>query len=344
MTLWRWLTIAGIGMALSRCGGTEDVGSRFVKQVTIQAATGGTISVSAEDSTELEGTTLTLDPGALSIDTPITLEVGLSDIVTNAAGPVAIWHPDGLTFASAQRMTLPLKLESGQSIDDLNIYVLEASGDSSRIPRDALDVNDAQTTVSFWVMGFTSYQPNTQPAAMDAGTRDAGHGGMGGGMGGGTGGGTGNMDAGHGGMGGGTGGGMGNMDAGHSGMGGGSGGGMGGTGGGTGSMDAGHSGMGGGSGGGMGGTGGGTGSMDAGQGGGMGGAGGGTGSMDAGQGGGMGGAGGGTGSMDAGQGGGSGGGMGGTGGGTGSMDAGQGGGMGGGSAGTDAGRPGDGGM
>ncbi len=199
-------------VALAACGGTE-VGSKYVKSQTVAASTGAVIEVGATDGSPLVGTRLELPPGALSKDTNITLEVGMTDLSAQSAGPVAKWGPDGTHFATPVTMTLPFALPTAKTAADLSIFVQESDGTSHRIPRSALTVDTAKKLVSFKVSGFTSFQPNTSPAcrtdsdcssgevcqnavctATDGGS--GGGGGGGGNTGGGAGGG-GGIDAGH---------------------------------------------------------------------------------------------------------------------------------------------------
>jgi len=158
------VALLGAATAVALAAGCQpaQVGSRFVKSEKV-GASGNTIAVSETESQALEGTSLEVGSGALLTETTITLEVGLADVVpsASAAGPVAVWEPSGLKFNKPVKMTLPLNLKQGQSDAELAIMVVEGDGKRLRIARSALEIDAARTRVSFFVDGFTSFQPST---------------------------------------------------------------------------------------------------------------------------------------------------------------------------------------
>src|SRR5438128_2243082 len=88
---------ASFAVVLCRaCNPTQTVGSRYVKSQTISASQGGALTVDSSESPELAGTKLVIEPGALAIDTEITLELGDKPITQGndkSAGELALWGP-----------------------------------------------------------------------------------------------------------------------------------------------------------------------------------------------------------------------------------------------------------
>ncbi len=158
------IALLATGAALALAAGCQPavVGSRFVKSEKV-GASGTTIAVSDTESQALKGASLEVGAGALAADTTLTLEVGVADVVPSAAaaGPVAVWEPSGLKFLKPVKMTLPLKLQPGQSDADLAIMVVEGDGKRLRIARSDLELDATRTKVSFFVNGFTSFQPTS---------------------------------------------------------------------------------------------------------------------------------------------------------------------------------------
>ena len=148
------------------------VGSRFVKSVAVNAQQGATLSITAADDAELAGTTLVIEPGALSHDEVVTVELGGTALASDGhspAGPVAIFGPDGLEFSKPATLTLPLALATGQQPATVIIEGREGDGTRFVIPHDRVEV--AANEVRFRINGFTSFQPassTSDPA--DAGT------------------------------------------------------------------------------------------------------------------------------------------------------------------------------
>src|SRR5688500_5168982 len=97
--------------ALLACGPAE-LGSRFVKSEKVLASQGAVIRVDEAESPELAGTSLVIEPGALELDTTITLEVGRRPLVepSAVAGPVAVWGPPGTRFIKPAQLAIPFQL------------------------------------------------------------------------------------------------------------------------------------------------------------------------------------------------------------------------------------------
>jgi hypothetical protein len=151
----RRLVVLSAVLVAFACG--NQAGSRYVKSQNIDAASGGTLSVTATESAALAGTSLAIPAGALAADTRITLELGMDDLVAreDVAGPVAIWGPAGTRFSKKARMTLPLSISAAAG--ELTVQVREADGREFELPTSAVQVADGR--ISFDVDGFTSFQP-----------------------------------------------------------------------------------------------------------------------------------------------------------------------------------------
>ncbi len=171
MNRFKFLTgvLAAIGMVA--CGGTEIVGSRYVKSQAASTSAETTIAVTAADSADLAGTKLVIPSGALKNNQTITLEIGMSPIIAQPAGPVASWGPDGLKFTKPVKMTLPFSLPTGKSNSDISIFVRETDGKTFSVKNSDLTFN-GDHTVSFVVSGFTSFQPTAQPPVQCMADRD----------------------------------------------------------------------------------------------------------------------------------------------------------------------------
>ena len=151
------------------CSPTQQVGSKYVKAEKVTATQGATLTVSAAESSELAGTTLVIEAGALSADTAITLELGAIDITEaghKTAGNVAIWGPAGITFSKPVTMTLPFKLKEGETADRLFVQVAEENGERFVIDRSQITVDEAAGVIRFAVNGFTGFQPGTNSPCM----------------------------------------------------------------------------------------------------------------------------------------------------------------------------------
>ncbi|MBX5483334.1 MAG: hypothetical protein IRZ16_16050 [Myxococcaceae bacterium] len=144
-----------------------NVATHYVKSVPVERDKGAVISITADESPELAGTQLVIEPGALAADQTITVEIGLEDIVPgdlHAAGPVAVFGPPGITFSKPARLTMPYAIPAGDDAATLVIHVSEEDGRAWTIPHDRLTVEGNR--VSFRVDGFTRFQPgssNGQP-------------------------------------------------------------------------------------------------------------------------------------------------------------------------------------
>src|SRR5262249_49734183 len=142
----------------------ENLASRYVKAVPVDAQHQASIEVSASDSPELAGAALQVSSGALTRATTLTLDLDPAGIIQApdlAAGPAAVWGPSGTTFEAEVTMTLPLTLPEGATSDDLYVSVLEEDGSRFEIDQ-GLNVDDGRRTVSFRVNGFSKFQPGAK--------------------------------------------------------------------------------------------------------------------------------------------------------------------------------------
>src|SRR5205814_2278160 len=147
---------AALFIVLAGCG--PNIGSRFVKSQQVNKNEAAVITVTESEEPALAGTVLDIPRDAIEQDTTVTLELGMSDVVTpaDALGSVAIWEPSALHFAVPARLTLPLKKPVG-SAEEVLIAVEEANGTRREIHDLTFDA--AAKTVSFNIDGFTRFQP-----------------------------------------------------------------------------------------------------------------------------------------------------------------------------------------
>ena len=154
--------LAAVFSCIGACGQLKTVGSKYVVSETVTAAEGKSITVLASDSPELAGTVLKIEPGALSANTTITLELGVSDLVVDGktpAGPVAIWGPAGTKFTRPVELTLPYVLPAGESLDRVFIQVREADGTTFVVDPKRITFDEVNHLARFTVDGFTGFQP-----------------------------------------------------------------------------------------------------------------------------------------------------------------------------------------
>ena len=137
-------------------------GSMPVAQLTSSPAESETIlTVTLNDSEELAGTKLVVPAGALAEAVNLTVNYQAQAIVMaadEAAGPVAQFGPAGTRFGIPARVTIPVRLRSEQSSSRLYVDVLESTGERARLEGADLSYNEADSTVSFEVSHFTSFQ------------------------------------------------------------------------------------------------------------------------------------------------------------------------------------------
>jgi Cys-rich repeat protein len=147
---------AAVVVAMAACG-PQQVGTQYLAQVNASAAQGSTLTVTNAESTELGGLTLVIPAGALDKDTTITVEVGDNVLPsTSVAGTSALFGPSGLVFKKPARMTMPLK--PGVDASKVFIQGVEDNMTKFKIAHSSITVN-SNSTVSFDVLGFTTFQP-----------------------------------------------------------------------------------------------------------------------------------------------------------------------------------------
>jgi hypothetical protein len=111
------------------CEDREVVGAVPVKSVLVMAASGGFITVTADEDPVLAGMWLRIPPGSLPRDLTVTIERGGQDIASTTtlpAGPVVIVGPVG-TQLSMRGTLLGLPVQATTS-DRLFIEVRETDG------------------------------------------------------------------------------------------------------------------------------------------------------------------------------------------------------------------------
>ena len=148
-------TLAAFG-AVGACGESgSELGSRFVRSELIPT-TGGSITVTSNDSAELVGTSITVPAGALSADTTITLAPVDTVIPASAdidvAGPAVDFGPDGTQFSTPVTIKLPL-FNEGEG--PLVVWVREEDGSTELIDE---GVTREGELMVFTVDHFTAFQ------------------------------------------------------------------------------------------------------------------------------------------------------------------------------------------
>lgn len=142
------------------CDQSAQLASRYVKQVTLTSSAGGTIAVTAQDSTLLAGTTLQVAPGDLVGAQVITLEEGPSTLGSEPTpvGPAALWGPATVTFTSPVTMQLPFTLAAGQSVEELRVVEVDGTGAPQRLPRFGVTFDTATGLARFTVRRLAAFQ------------------------------------------------------------------------------------------------------------------------------------------------------------------------------------------
>ncbi len=165
MKLNKWMSGLMAALAFSACG-LEVVGSRYVKQQTVIASEGALFTVNAEESAELNGTRLELPAGALSTDTHVTVELGLTSILGGelAAGPSAVFGPAGTTFTTDVTLTLPVR--GLNATDDVGIVGVAADGIAFEVDASQVALDATRTRASFRIRQLANYQPRRRAACM----------------------------------------------------------------------------------------------------------------------------------------------------------------------------------
>lgn len=137
------------------------LGSIHVKSGLIDAATGGTIEVTAEDDyAPFVGTKVVIPAGALTSDTKITIDVyssSLMDDDAEAAGPAVDLGPDGTIFSKPVQITVPLT--EGVDAALARVYVRHGDGSRDVIVAADITVDIEAKLMHFSVQHFTTYHP-----------------------------------------------------------------------------------------------------------------------------------------------------------------------------------------
>jgi hypothetical protein len=122
-------------VAAAACQDREVVGAVTVKSVLVLAASGGLVTVTADEDPELAGLRLRIPPGSLPRDLTVTIERGGQDIVvtttTVSAGPVVIVGPVGTQLSIPTRLDLPVRQST--TADRLFIEMRDTDGRRSRL-------------------------------------------------------------------------------------------------------------------------------------------------------------------------------------------------------------------
>jgi hypothetical protein len=155
-----------LAVTAAGCQDREVVASVQVKSVLVMAASGGVITVTADEDPVLAGMSLRIPPGSLPRDLTVTVERGGQDIVSTSAlavSPVVIVGPVGTPLSIPTRLTLPVR--PGTAGDTLWIQVRYADGDGSRLA--ATTQPDAASTQAD-IDRFAAFQAG-RPGASDGG-------------------------------------------------------------------------------------------------------------------------------------------------------------------------------
>jgi hypothetical protein len=165
-----WVVLA----LLAGCNGSNQfVASKYFKSQDVIASQGGTITVTATDSTIFAGTQIIIPPGALSRDTRIGVGCGnLAGILPStlqSAGHALDFGPDNVRFKLPVTVRIPFELPAGATADRLVVEAQESGGTAYQISNNDLTVSAG--FVSFQVTSFTEFQPGLSepPAPPDAG-------------------------------------------------------------------------------------------------------------------------------------------------------------------------------
>jgi hypothetical protein len=119
-----------LAVAAASCQDREVVGAVPVKSVLVMAASGGLITVTADEDPVLAGMFLRIPPGSLPRDLTVTIERGGQDLASSTtlpAGPVVIVGPLG-TQLSIRTTLLGLPVTQATTSDRLFIEVRETDG------------------------------------------------------------------------------------------------------------------------------------------------------------------------------------------------------------------------
>lgn len=151
----KWTCGLVVALAFAACG-TQELGSRYVKTQSVRASEGAIFAV---ETGELNGTRLELPAGALSADTTVTVEIGLTSILGAelAAGPAAVFGPAGTTFTTDVTLVLPVR--GLNATDDVGIVGLAADGTSFEVDTAQVALDATRTRATFRIRQLANYQP-----------------------------------------------------------------------------------------------------------------------------------------------------------------------------------------
>jgi hypothetical protein len=159
-----------LAVAAAGCQDREVVGGITVKSVLVTAASGGVITVTADEDPVLAGLWLRIPPGSLPRDLTVTIERGGQDIVgptTVTASPVAIVGPVGTPLSIPARLGLPVR--AGTASDRLFVEMQDPEGRRSRLaPIRGTDTASTQADID-WFAAFQVGHLRPGAALPDAG-------------------------------------------------------------------------------------------------------------------------------------------------------------------------------
>jgi hypothetical protein len=162
------VALALVAAALAAGPGCDDsrlAASRYVKRMHVLASTGGVIEITADESRELAGTRLIIGPGALAVDTTITVELRSRPVARSPAGPVVAFGPPGTELRSDARLALPADTTAAASGEPLILEAQDEDGQRWILSRRdmAVDVTGALGHVN--VRRLAAFQIGRWPMA-----------------------------------------------------------------------------------------------------------------------------------------------------------------------------------
>ena len=151
---------------LAGCSNTDTVGSKYAKKQTVQAVSGGLVTVSSIDDPTLVGTSLEIPPDALAADTEITVaEIQALTLPSGAraVGPGAEFGPPAAIFSHPATIVVPYVLASGEAVDGLAIQGLDSDGKTIHVSAGDLIIDPKAKTIGFSAARLIKYQPIWAP-------------------------------------------------------------------------------------------------------------------------------------------------------------------------------------
>jgi len=148
--------------------------SKFIKSAKISASAGGTLTVTAADSADYAGTSITIPPGALAADTTISIapavcsESGCAGLSAGVSlGPIVEFGPLGTQFSAPVTLRVPFsaaQLAASRNSDVFVYFTASPSAPSGSNVSGQLTVDTSAGTVSFTAStlgDFSSWLPDT---------------------------------------------------------------------------------------------------------------------------------------------------------------------------------------